>query len=80
MENYLKSKRFAKICKISEKLINERYSEIKKIRDSVEYNEVVYETKSGIYTDFVAYLQPSDFNFSIKSGYTKPRDARKLTY
>ena len=49
-----------------EKLINQRYSGLKEISDSVDYGELVYETKSGNVIDFSVYGKPSDSLFFNK--------------
>ena len=56
---------------IFDKLINQRYSEIKEKSNGGDCNELVHESKSDIPKDFSAYKKPSDLYFSIKNSYTK---------
>lgn len=59
-------------------LINKRHSEIKKISDSIDYNQLDYKTKPGTSINFSVYKNPSDCYFSIKNTNTKLSDVKKM--
>lgn len=62
---------------IFDKLINQRYSEIKEKSNGGDCNELVHESKFDIPKDFSAYKKPSDLYFSIKNSYTKVMKQRE---